>query len=79
VPSITAIHYTLSNVDAATNDVDLLPDVGMALNGPRVYSHPNAQFRMLSQRVRNLECAPNRRQRIAEKDQGHAIAAGKRN
>ena len=72
VAGIAAIHHALSNVDSGSGNVRLLVEIGHLVDRTAVNTHADAKFRMIPQRVGNLNRAKNWRFQVA-KDERAAV------
>jgi hypothetical protein len=72
VAGIAAIHHALSNVDSGSGNVRLLVEIGHFVDRTAVNSHANTKFRMIPERVANLNRAKNWRFQVA-KDKRAAV------
>src|SRR2546422_10273121 len=71
---ITAIHYPLRQVDSSSGKVCLLVYVGDFIDWSAMDPHPELEFRVILQRLCNLERALDRRLRTIAKNQCHPVA-----
>ena len=69
VPGVAAIHHPLRHVDAGPGDVGAPAHVGHFAHRPAMNAHPHRNFRMLPERLGDLERAPRRLFRAVTKDQ----------
>ena len=74
VPGITAIHHPLRHVDPGAGDVAALVHIDHFVDRAAVNAHPHRNFRMLPQRLGDLQRALRRLFRAVTKDQRHPIA-----
>ena len=73
VPGIAAIHHPLRHVDARPGEVGAPAHVGHLAHRSAVNAHAHRKFRVLLERLGNLERAPGRFLRAVAKDQRHPI------
>ena len=74
VPGIAAIHHPLRHVDPSPGEVGPPAHVGHFAHRPAVNAHSHRNFRMLAERLGDLERASSGLFRAVMKDQGHPIA-----
>ena len=79
VPRISAIHHALRDVDSSARNIPVRVNVRDAINGTGVQTHPQFQFRVAGQLLRQLDSAPYRCFGISKKHQRHPIPGGQRN
>ena len=69
---IAAIHHPLSDVDSGSGNVRLLVEIGHLVDRTAVDSHSDAKFRMIPERVGNLNRAKDGHFQVA-KDERAAV------
>src|SRR4051794_10893894 len=74
VAGVTAIHYSLGNIDPRASDVGAATDVYHAAHWSTVNTHPQLEFRMLLRFGTDLQCAFHWRFRRVVKDERHSVA-----
>jgi hypothetical protein len=75
MPSITAVHHALCDVDSATSDIAIGVDVLHPLNRSGVKAHAQFKLGVIPQNATDLDRAPSRRFCISEEDQRHPVAS----
>ena len=75
MPGVAAIHHPLRHVDPGPGEVGAPAHVGHFAYRPAVNAHPHRNFRMLPERLGDLERAPRGLFRAVTKDQRHAVAS----
>ena len=75
VPGIAAIHHPLRHVDPSPGEVGPPAHIGHFAYRPAVNAHPDRNFRMLAERLGDLERASSGLFRAVMKDQGHPVAS----
>ena len=74
VPGVAAIHHPLRHVDSGPGKIDAPSHVGHFAHGPAVNAHPDRNFRVLAERLGDLERAARWLFRAVMKDQRHPVA-----
>src|SRR5690242_5843602 len=75
VTGISAIHYSLRDVDSCSGNGCSIVDVGHHIKRPTVNTHPELQLWMTLECLSDLQRTLCRCFRAVTKDQRHAVAA----